>query len=50
MPICGAARPTPCAAYMDSNMSATSACSSSSNFSTGFVGVSSTGSPYFTIG
>src|SRR5271154_3127848 len=50
MPICGAASPTPFAAYMDSNMSSTSACSSTSNLSTGLPGVSSTGSPYFTMG
>ena len=49
-PICGAARPTPEAAYIDSNMSSTSFCKSSSNFSTRLVGVSKTGSPNFTIG
>src|SRR5271155_426977 len=49
-PICGAASPTPFAAYMDSNMSSTSACSSASNLSTCLPGVSSTGSPYFTMG
>src|ERR1700723_1330323 len=50
IPICGAASPTPFAAYMDSNMSATSVWNSASNLSTSFAGVSSTGSPYLTMG
>ena len=50
MPICGAARPTPCAAYMDSNMSSASFFSSPSKTVTGSAGLSSTGLPNFTIG
>src|SRR5580658_8273207 len=49
-PICGAARPTPLAAYMDSNMSSTSLFSSGvSNSVTAAVCFSSTGSPNRTI-
>ena len=48
-PICGAASPTPRAAYIVSNMSETSRFSLSSNSVTGSPGVSSTRSPYFTI-
>src|ERR1700756_5053183 len=50
IPICGAARPTPCAAYMDSNMSSISVLSASSNSVTVAAGVSRTGSPYRTMG
>jgi chorismate synthase len=46
-----AASPTPLAAYMDSNMSAISLCSSGvSNSTISAASFSSTGSPYFTIG
>src|SRR5271157_587120 len=48
-PICGAARPTPCAAYIVANMSSAICASCSSNFLTTGVGFSSTGSPYLTI-
>src|SRR5208282_5062775 len=48
-PICGAARPTPCDAYMVANISSASCASCSSNFLTTGVGFSSTGSPYLTI-
>jgi len=51
MPICGAASPTPLAAYIDSNMSSTSLCSSGvSNAVILSASRSSTGSPNFTIG
>src|SRR5690554_6470214 len=50
-PICGAARPTPPAAAMVSNMSAISACSSGvSNSVTGSAGASRRGSPILRIG
>src|ERR1700730_3379825 len=49
-PICGAARPTPWATYMDSNMSSHSLASSSSNLTMGFAGDSNTAFPYFVIG
>ena len=49
-PICGAASPTPCATYMDSNMLSHNLANSSSNFSTGFAGDSRTAFPYFVIG
>ena len=43
MPICGAASPTPCAAYIDSNMSSTSFFSSRVELGHRFGRVSSTG-------
>src|SRR5271163_668022 len=49
LPICGAARPTPCAAYMLANMSSASSASSASNLVMGLVDFSRMGSPYFTI-
>src|SRR5580704_2880990 len=48
-PICGAAKPTPCAAYMEANMSSVSCSNSASNFFTVTVGFSRMGSPYLTI-
>src|SRR5215469_11874309 len=48
-PICGAARPMPCASYMDSNISSTRVFSLSSNTVTGSPRLASTGSGYFTI-
>ncbi len=50
-PICGAASPTPLAAYIDSNMSSRNWSSSGvPNSVTSSASRSSTGSPYFTIG
>src|SRR5579871_482757 len=48
-PICGAASPTPCAAYIVANMSSTSSSSSPSNLVICLDGFSRTGSPYFTM-
>ena len=50
MPICGAAKPTPLASYMDSNMSSTNFLSSSPNSVMGSADFSRTGFPYFTMG
>src|SRR2546430_5467599 len=49
-PICGAANPTPCAAYIEANISSASCSSSASNSLTGAPGFSRMGSPYLTIG
>src|SRR5216683_6731875 len=46
-PICGAARPMPCAAYMVANMSSASSASSASNLEMALDGFSRMGSPYF---
>src|SRR6266849_1307559 len=50
LPICGAASPTPCAAYMLANISSASFSSSASNFVIVAAGFSSTGSRCFSIG
>src|SRR3954470_20070079 len=50
MPTCGAAKPTPCAAYIDSNISSASFSSSLSNVVTVAAGVSSTVFPNLTMG
>ena len=47
MAICGAARPIPCAAYMDSNISSMSLARAESNSVTSTARLARTGSGYF---